>query len=222
MDIKRLSQDLPIQNEFSTESEINSSQLNNIKPEGVSDSPNVLEINNNSQSLLDAIKSRLDNGTPQQDDEQGLQFKIQTATSDMQNAENMTNDLLKDLDNTRKGIEGNMGGGGSQPSTPNTPLQYEVGDLFQMIHPFDSVDAMHGQPKTPQELQTVVQDLKTLINSLDIDSRLKLELTAEVEQLDQLSQQISSQPDAGDSQAFSQALQLLSDIRSNLTPYVNS
>lgn len=79
-------------------------------------------------------------------------------------------------------------------------------------------DAMHGEPKDYDQLQTVVQDLQTLLNSLPIPNQQKLELQSELNQLNQLSHQIPIQPQGPD-QNFAQALQLLQQLRSQLSQY---
>src|SRR5262249_41457397 len=79
-------------------------------------------------------------------------------------------------------------------------------------------DAMHGVPKNYDQLQAVVQDLQNLLKSLPIPNQQKLQLQSELNQLDQLSHQIPIQPQDPD-QNFVQALQLLQDLRSQLSQY---
>lgn len=90
--------------------------------------------------------------------------------------------------------------------------EFHLGD-FQI-----ALDAMHGQPQDYDQLQKIVQDLKNLLNSLPIPNLEKLKLQAEVSQLDQLSHQMSIQPQNPD-QNFAEALQLLNHLRSELLPY---
>src|SRR5207247_7857856 len=111
----------------------------------------------------------------------------------------------------------NLGGGGG--SVQQLPFEsaisenFRIGDFFQL-----TVDAIHGQPRNYDDLQKVVQDLKNLLNGLQIPNEQKLQLQNMLQQLDQLSHQIpidQQQPD----QNFAEALQLLNDLRTALAPF---
>src|SRR5262249_29199942 len=146
----------------------------------------------------------------QGDDDQYLQFRIQTATSDYQNNQDLLSSLFNDLDDLRKHLADDLG---DRSGSPPAVVHSRFDGTIEFQNP---PDAMHGTPKNSQELQTMIQDLKNLINSLDVDDKTKLELTAQVQELDQLAQQ-----SAGDQGVTSQELQLLSDLRNALAPYVS-
>lgn len=89
-----------------------------------------------------------------------------------------------------------------------------IADLFP-----PGLDAMHGQPQNYDQLQQVVQDVQTLLNSLPIPNEQKLKIQSELNQLNQLAQQKPLSPQNPDPN-FAQALQLLANLRSDLSPYV--
>src|SRR5207249_4894024 len=97
----------------------------------------------------------LDNAT---DDGSELQFQIQTATSDLQNAQSMQASLEKKLNDERAQLGKNLGGGASAQQSPFESAindDFRLGDFFQL-----TLNAMHGQPRNYDDLQKVVQDLK--------------------------------------------------------------
>jgi hypothetical protein len=177
-----------------------------------------LVVNANSDDLAaikDQLKDSLDNAT---DDGSELQFQIQTATSDMQNAESLTASLEKKLNDERAQLGKNLGGGGGVQQFPFASAindDFRLGDFSQL-----TLDAMHGQPRNYDDVQKVVQDLKSLLNGLQIPNEQKLQLQNMLQQLDQLSHQLpidQQQPD----QNFAQALQLLNDLRAALAPFAS-
>jgi hypothetical protein len=103
-------------------------------------------------------------------------------------------------------------------SIQNQVLKRVGGGQFNAAALLQTPDAMHGEPKDYQQLQTVVQDLQTLLNSMPIPDPQKQQLQSELNQLDQLSHQIPIQPQDPDPN-FAQALQLLNDLRSQLSAY---
>src|SRR5207249_3523023 len=136
-------------------------------PDFVEEQKYLLDYSNPSAANSDALTAIKDNLNQMTDDAQEIQFQIQTATSDLQNAESMTASLEKKLNDERAQLAKNLGGGGG--SVQQLPFEsaisenFRIGDFFQL-----TVDAIHGQPRNYDDLQKVVQDLKNLLNGLQI------------------------------------------------------